>query len=620
MPTKKMKTSNGDVIEVNIVGNSIPDAKTVQDVYAGLSKDIRIKGIKTIEKADDLGTIEALANNVKRGFSFGASRHLEKNKEAQDQWNDKNPFKSFAADIVGGAGLFAIPGAGVSKLISVASKVPKLVKAVKAANAVKKLAKAHKIATAGVSGGIYSGVRSNIESRDWDPENVGRNTIISTMLGIPLAMAGSGVGRGVSKLLNRSGSKAAAFIDAVGGVKNFKKITKESKKLIHSTDPAITDLLKSPKLTPKDKAIIVSKYAKAQAGNPTYVDKALRSLEPNKSQNNIVKLMKKVADMRYGDVDFDMPHDVKASKTVMKVGPGSVKAKIEVLPDTENRYFSMAAKKASQRSPASDLGNKEYLSNKMSTKQLIAVRKELYDMQNQFLSKNRKLDAKEIGEKIKDINGYLQEKNPNLHKADRSFARMKNMEKRYEEGKAFKGYKPGEAQHDPHASFVRGLSEQVKANQSNLGDVGDVSDYRKLVPNHIQNFLNTNRPTATKRVNTKLGRMAREQSNLETLMSRNPEYKDSLGHLGATAMKMLTRPKGTLVRKAGAAATNFENSYQHSPKEMAKLLYGRSKNVYNDITKQAKPTVGGKVLDTVMQSFAGTGGRGYLNRRRFNGI
>jgi hypothetical protein len=620
MPTKKMKTSNGDVIEVNIVGNSIPDAKTVQDVYAGLSKDIRIKGIKTIEKADDLGTIEALANNVKRGFSFGASRHLEKNKEAQDQWNDKNPFKSFAADIVGGAGLFAIPGAGVSKLISVASKVPKLVKAVKAANAVKKLAKAHKIATAGVSGGIYSGVRSNIESRDWDPENVGRNTIISTMLGIPLAMAGSGVGRGVSKLLNRSGSKAAAFIDAVGGVKNFKKITKESKKLIHSTDPAITDLLKSPKLTPKDKAIIVSKYAKAQAGNPTYVDKALRSLEPNKSQNNIVKLMKKVADMRYGDVDFDMPHDVKASKTVMKVGPGSVKAKIEVLPDTENRYFSMAAKKASQRSPASDLGNKEYLSNKMSTKQLIAVRKELYDMQNQFLSKNRKLDAKEIGEKIKDINGYLQEKNPNLHKADRSFARMKNVEQGYEEGKAFKGYKPGESQHAPSASFVRGVWEQAKANRANLGGIDGLGDFDKIMPQHIQNVYSTTRPQTLGRIKRGIARRGAEQSNLKTMISSMPEYSKGLDLHGRDAAKFITRPKRALIGQMVKGTNAVSDAYEYNPKEMANLMYRNSKDVFKEITHKAKPTKKGKVLDTVLQSFAKTGGRGALNGRRINGL
>jgi predicted component of type VI protein secretion system len=602
---KILRTKGGDRLEVDFSGKSdlSPD-EIANAFYSGNSPNGM--SIKKIEDGDNsVSMLKGILSNAARGFSWGASRHAEGNKEAIDKWSDKHPFIATAADIVGGIPGIGIPGVGVAKL---AKNIAKIVKVAKVASKAKKTSKLAKIAgkvakskavAGGITSGAYSGVRSNIESRDWDPENVAANTIRATTIGVPLGMAFSGMGSFLSKALNKSQTKAVNLIDKFGGKKNFKKIVDKAPKLIQSDDPAIKDILKNTNLTPEDKSIIVEKYVQLKEKAPVVVKNSIKKILPETEGQDLNKAAwKNLVEKRYGMADLNKAMNV---------------------PNADNEYFKMATKRAARRSPASGI-DKDLPGDKLTGKQLAAVRKELYDMQNQFRGKNRNLDASEVGARISDINSAIQKENPALHKADRTFSRMKNMEKRYEEGKAFKGYKPGEAQHDPHASFVRGLSEQVKANQSNLGDVGDVSDYRKLVPNHIQNFLNTNRPTATKRVNTKLGRMAREQSNLETLMSRNPEYKDSLGHLGATAMKMLTRPKGTLVRKAGAAATSFENSYQHSPKEMAKLLYGRSKNVYNDITKQAKPTVGGKVLDTVMQSFAGTGGRGYLNRRRFNGI
>jgi hypothetical protein len=50
------------------------------------------------------------------------------------------------------------------------------------------------------------------------------------------------------------------------------------------------------------------------------------------------------------------------------------------------------------------------------------------------------------------------------------------------------------------------------------------------------------------------------------------------------------------------------------------MMYKNSKNVADDIIKKAAPTKKGKVLDTVLQSFAKSAGRGYLNGRNFSGI
>jgi hypothetical protein len=629
MPKKYIKTSNGDVLEADIVGNNTPSAAEIQNIFASLSdggdtvklpkSNISVKSIKKIKDVNNLSTFDGLKNNAARGFSFGLSRHAESNKEATDKWNDKHPFMSTIADTVGALPSLAIPGAAVGKLIKVAANIPKLVKVVKAAKVAQKVAKAHKIIGAGVSGGIYSGLRSNVESRDYDPDNVAANTVRAAALGIPISMAFAGLGRGAAKLMNRSGAKANAFIEKLGGQKNFKKIASTNKKLIHSDDPAITDLLKSTKLTAKDKAIIVNKYMKAQGSNPQFVEKALRSLEPGKSQNHTVNFMKAISDKRYGKVDFDSPLKVNSSTTTIKVGPTG-KAKVEIGPDTGNRFFAAAAKKAGQRSPSSDLGGKNWLNNEYSTKQLTAVRRELYDMQNQYLAKNRKLDAKEIGEKIGEINDYIARKNKPLAKADKSFSRMKNVEKNYEEGKAFKGYKPGETEPNANASFVRGVWEQVKANRANHGGINDLGDINKIMPQHIQNVFSSSRPKTFSRVQRGLARRAREQANLKTMVSAMPEYSKGFDMHGSEIAKFATRPKRALIGQAVKGANAVSDAYEYNPKEMANLMYRNSKDVYNEVSKAAAPTKKGKVLDTVLQSFAKTGGRGYLNGRRYNGL
>jgi hypothetical protein len=618
MGLRKIKTSTGDVLEVNIIGNSLPDAETVQDVYNGGKKDIRIKSIKKIESANDLSTFDAIKNNVGRGASFGATRYGEKNKEATDRWNDKHPFLSTVADLAGGLPLAIIPGVGFAKTAQTLAKIPKLLKVAKNMNKVSKFVKGHKAISAGIGSGIWSGTRANIESRDWDPENVASNTVRSAMLGVPLGMVMSAGGSGITKLMNRKQVKAQNLIDKLGGQKNFKKVADESKKLIESADPAISDLLKSTKLTAKDKAIIVAKYRKAQDKAPAFVEKALKDLSPQgKSQNFTVNLMKKLSDLRYGKVDFGKEFDVNTSKTVMKVAPGSVKAKPQIVPD--DRHFAAAAKKAAQRSPASGLGD-DWMSNKLNTNQLVAVRREMYDMQQQYLAKNRKLDAAEIGQKIKEINQYIAEKNPNLQKADKSFARMKGVEKGYEEGKNFKGYAPGETEHAPNASFVRGIWEQAKANRANIGGVNSLGDFDKVLPQHLQNFLSTTRPKAFGRVKSGLERLGREKSNLETMISTTPEYKKGLNTHGPEIFKAITMPRNAAGRQIAKAAGNLSSQYEYNPKEMADMMYRNSQKVYKNVVKRAKPTKSGKVLDTVLQSFAKTGGRSLLNGRRFNGL
>jgi hypothetical protein len=629
MPKKYIKMSNGDVLEADIVGKNSPSAAEIQTLFTDFSgggdtvnlpkSNISVKSIKKIKDASKMSTFDAIKNNLGRGFSFGLTRYAEKNKEGTDKWNDKHPVWSTIADTVGALPSLAIPGAAVGKLIKVAAKIPKLVKVVKAAKVAQKLSKAHKIVGAGVSGGIYSGVRSNVESRDYDPDNVAANTVRAAALGVPISMAFAGLGRGLGKLMNRSGAKANAFIDKLGGQKNFKKIADANKKLIHSDDPAIADLLKSTKLSAEDKAVIVRKYIKAQGSNPQFVEKALRSLEPGKSQNETVNFMKAISDMRYGKVDFDSPLKVNSSKTTIKVGPTG-KAKVEVGPDTENRFFAAAAKKAGQRSPSSDLGGNNYLSNEFSTKQLTAVRRELYDMQNQYMGKNRKLDAKEIGDKIGEINDYIARKNKPLAKADKSFSRMKNVEQNYEEGKAFKGFKPGETEPNTKSSFVRGVWDQVKANRANNGGVNNLGDFNKIVPQHIQNVLGSSRPETLGRVQRGLARRAREQNNLKTMISAMPEYSKGFDMHGSEIAKFATRPKRALIGQAVKGANAVSDAYEYNPKEMANLMYRNSKDVFKEVSKAAAPTKKGKVLDTVLQSFAKTGGRGYLNGRRYNGL
>jgi hypothetical protein len=625
MTTRKIRASNGDILQVDYVGDSLPDATTVQEVYNSGKKDIRIKSVKKLSAPKKVSTWQAVKSNALRGLTLGGSRYGESDRQAIDQWNDENPIKSFVADMVGGAGLFAVPGAGAVKLAKLAAKIPKLIKVAKVANAVKKASKVKKVITAGITGGAYSGTRANIESRDLDPENVWGNTARAAAIGVPVSMIASVGGNAISKLANKKAAKAQALIDKLGGKKNLKKITENSKKLIQSDDAAITDLLKSTKLTPEDKAVIVNKYVRLQKKSPKIVDSAVNSLKPKgKSQEEATQIMKDIIAKRYNNVNFEEPLTVNRSQSVITVDPKG-KAKINVSPlDAENRHFNVASKRAAQRSPGNMGGDavqkKTWLNNEMTTQELVGVRKELYDMQNQYKMKGHNLDAKDVGKKISEINEYIARKNPNLHKADKSFNRFKNMEKSYEEGKAFKGYQPGDVKHHDDASFVRGIFEQAKANRANNGGANSIGDFNKVLPKHLQNYFKQSRPETFGRVKQRLGRLGNEEANLKTLVSGMPEYEAGVSTHGSDIAKMITRPKRALIQTGAKAVNSLSGAYEYSPKEMAKLMYQNSGKVYKNLVKQAKPTKKGKVLDTVLQSFAKTGGRGVLNGRNFSGI
>jgi hypothetical protein len=184
---------NGDSYIYEYTGKVQPDGNTVISVYNGKSKDIRIKGVKLKKEAADIGTAEGLTKNFGRGFLFGLSRKAETNSRALDQWNKDNPVKSSIADIAGSLPTAFLPGGIFAAGAKVLSKIRPLVAVatkLKLANKLKNVVKVFKkpVVKAAASGGTYSAVRSNIDSRDNDPNNVRRNTIGSLLSGGYLAV------------------------------------------------------------------------------------------------------------------------------------------------------------------------------------------------------------------------------------------------------------------------------------------------------------------------------------------------------------------------------------------------------------------------------------------------
>jgi hypothetical protein len=202
---------NGDKYLFEYVGKDIPDAETVQKVYNGKSKDIRVKNVYLKKDAENIGTAEGLAKNFGRGFTFSLSRNAEDNSIALDKWNEKNPVKSIVADIAGSIPSIFIPGGALAVGAKVLSKAKMFVKLAKVAE---KLKIANKLKTAAnvfsnptvkaaTSGGAYSGFRSFIDSKDADPENITRNVLGSTAVGSLGGAALGFLGQKASSLLNK---------------------------------------------------------------------------------------------------------------------------------------------------------------------------------------------------------------------------------------------------------------------------------------------------------------------------------------------------------------------------------------------------------------------------------
>jgi hypothetical protein len=174
MPQTYHILPNGDKYLFEYVGKVVPDGKTVQDVYNGKSKDIRIKKVYLKKDAENIGTAEGLVKNFSRGLTFSLSRKAEDNSIALDRWNEKNPVKSIIADAAGSIPSMFVPGgifAADAKVLSKAKTFVKLAKVaakLKTAGKLKKIAKvvaSNPTAKAAASGGAYSGFRSYVDKQ-----------------------------------------------------------------------------------------------------------------------------------------------------------------------------------------------------------------------------------------------------------------------------------------------------------------------------------------------------------------------------------------------------------------------------------------------------------------------
>jgi hypothetical protein len=323
MPNGYYITPTGDKYLFEYTGKVKPDVSTVINEYNGKTKDIRIKKVALKKEAADIGTVEGLTKNFGRGFSFGLSRKAENNSQALDQWNRDNPIKSIAADIAGPiptaflpGGIFLTGAKALSKIRPLAAVATKL----KLANKLKNIVNVFKkpVVKAAASGGTYSAVCSNIDSRDNDPAHVARNTIGSGATGAILGAGLGFLGNKVSGLYNRNATRAKSLINQLGGEDKFRNLTASNGRLIESGDPPIVSLLKNSELSPQDKAILFKNYMKVKNQIPEKIDSVINELTPQKTQAQVMNKYKKVADTRYAQGDFTKPLQVKASTTEYK--------------------------------------------------------------------------------------------------------------------------------------------------------------------------------------------------------------------------------------------------------------------------------------------------------------
>ncbi|OEG71611.1 hypothetical protein ATZ36_13725 [Candidatus Endomicrobiellum trichonymphae] len=698
MPIETYTLPNGDKYIFQYTGKIAPDVNTVLSVYNGQSKDIRIKGVKVKKEAKDISTAEGIAKNLGRGLSFGLSRKAENNSQALDQWNKENPFKSIVADIAGSLPTAALPGGIFATGAKVLSKIRPLVAVatkLKLANKLKNVVNVLKkpVVKAATSGGAYSAVRSNIDSRDNDPNHVGRNTVGSGITGAILGGGFGFLGNKAGQIFNRNSTRAKALINQLGGEDKFRNLTASNSKLIESGDPLIASILKNSELSPQDKAILFKNFMKTKNQIPEKIDSVINELTPQKTQAQVMNKYKKVADTRYAQGDFTKPLEVKASKTeykttgnpgteqvvqitkpvaqktvVVKDGSGQVlsksthtqqplgsnmdtmffenglpvaqriktetnspKFKITGKPSTlkttpqqveyfdKSPFFSKAYKSAVQHNPAvmgkDAAKNKGWLNNNPSTSQLIAIRKELYEMMP--IEKNKGLfgNAEQIQGEISEINKMIKATNPQIAKADQTFSRSKGVEKRYNEGLSFKGGKAGEEDPKATASFLRGIMEQIKFNRGNLSGEPTLNDIGNVFEPHIQKVLNKARPATIKRAGSKFRKLKNEYSNLAAAAGNPVNYEKALNLGGADIFRLVTMPKNATGRMMKRGLDKAERYYEHSPQEIMSKMYEPAQKLYQDTMKASVPSKKGKVLNSVMQAFADTGGRGIWGNR-----
>jgi hypothetical protein len=74
-------------------------------------------------------------------------------------------------------------------------------------------------------------------------------------------------------------------------------------------------------------------------------------------------------------------------------------------------------------------------------------------------------------------------------------------------------------------------------------------------------------------------------------------------------------PKNATGRMAKRALDKFERYYEHKPQEIMSKMYEPAQQLYQNTMKASVPTKKGKVLSSVLQAFAQTGGRGIWGNR-----
>jgi hypothetical protein len=626
MPSKWIKTGSGKVLHVEYTGKDEPTTDQIMNIFVkmgdknpygskGVPKDMRIKNIQVaFDGAKDVGTLEGLVNNAARGVSFGASRYKERDSAATDAWNKANPWKSLGADIVGGTAAMVVPG-GVLKTIG---KIPKwgalatqLASKTPVVGAIKKvldLGNKHKIVKSAVQGGLYAGTRSNIESRETEPNRVGKNTAGSAAAGALLGLLTHGAGNAASKLLNRKSTLATALIDKLGGEENFGRLTKAGR-LIESDDPLVKNILQTAKLRPNEKVEVLKRLGQNSEKMKTAATTTLDELAPGRSQENVSERIKKIIDARYAKVDPNVKIDLNpVAETIMVGRPGSSKmaAKIVALP--EQRAFVKARKRAELRpSYANDAGKS--LTNEITLGNVKGVRGELFDMMNQSKLKGKNEDVRELATALKSLNDQIKAKSPEMHKADRTFSRAQVAKEHYNLGKEFKGFEPG--QEPPKtSSFARGIVDRLKADRRNLSPDHIPGSLEDVVPTAHQNVLGRNNPDKMANIKQNWNRLANEKSNLEAAASNLPEYQQAVNLHGADAIRFLTRPVNSIKRVGKNALGSLENQYEPKSSDVINHMYRQGPELYGDMMKRAKKkNITGHVLSTVMAAMSKTGGR-----------
>jgi hypothetical protein len=613
-----VSTPKGVVLEVEYNGKVAPTADEVMNDYVKMNggknkpSDVRIKSIKVgYDPSASMGTKEGLLNNFQRGATLSLSRKLEDKanpggSKAVDEWNKANPWKALGADIAGGMITMGLPG-GILKQVGKIKQVANLASKIPAIQKVANIMGKHKAIKAAVEGGLYAGTRSNVDSRWTEPSRVGANTMGSAVAGMLVGGLTHGIGATAGRMLNKKSTKAVDLINKLGGQENFTNITKNNKRIIESADPLVGDILKNTKLTPEDKSIVIQKFQQNQGSLKSKAQDVVNLISPKKSHKEVSEFVKSLVDKRYEGVDPNTKFSLGPVSEVIGIGkPGKATITMKTVSLPDNQYLTSARKLAEKRMPATMGGKTGHsMSNEMSVGDVKGVKAQLFDMMTRNKNRDRNIEASDIARTMKELNEKAIEASPALAKADRTFSRGKNMQKNYQKGVEFKGFQAGEDTPQT-TSFARGIADQLKAELENKGTPTKFND---IVPIAHEKALNRINPSKIKAAREAFDPVANEHSNLQTAISNMPEYSKPINLMGSDVARFINMPANAAARSAKKLSTAVENKYEFQPKELMNAMYRPSEDVYSQITAAANKKRKGKVLESVMDAFAKTGGR-----------